>query len=156
MATATRSRHCRWSPSRGRSSSSGCSRYWAPARACVTSTVAAGVLFGACKVAVKALTGLVEHDGLAGLMTPWLLLAAAASFVALFASARSLQVGGAVEVIAVTGAGANLSCIAGGLIVFGDPLAGDAMGVAAQATAFLLVVAAAALMPAPRTQLAAA
>jgi hypothetical protein len=118
--------------------------------------VSAGVLFGVCNVAVKALTGLVDHEGLRGLVTPWLLLAATASFVAFFASARSLQVGGAVEVIAVTGTAANLSCIAGGIIVFGDPVAADALGVTAQVLAFLLVVAASALMPAPRARLAAA
>ena len=118
--------------------------------------VSAGVLFGVCNVAVKALTGMVEHDGLAGLLTPWLLLAATASFVAFFASARSLQIGGAVEVIAVTGTAANLACIGGGIIVFGDPLAGDVLGIVVQATAFMLIIAASALMPAPRARLAAA
>lgn len=118
--------------------------------------VSAGELFGACNVAVKAVTGLVEHDGFR--RTHDALAPACGDRVVrrVLRLARSLQVGGAVEVIAVTGAGADLACIAGGIIVFGDPPAGDAMGLAAQATAFLLVVAAAALMPAPRTQLAAA
>ena len=60
-----------------------------------------------------------------------------------------LQDGEAVEVIAITGTAANISCIAGGIIVFGDPLPGTALGIAVQAVAFVLVVAASALTPAP-------
>src|SRR6266576_2086347 len=57
--------------------------------------------------------------------------------------------GEAVPVIAVTGTAANIAGIAGGIIVFGDPMAGSALGVTLQALAFVLVVVAAALMPAP-------
>ena len=52
-------------------------------------------------------------------------------------------------VIAVTGTAANIAGIAGGIVVFGDPLAGSTAGVVLQALAFVLVVVAAALMPAP-------
>ena len=109
----------------------------------------AGLLFGVCNVAIKALTGLVGHAGPAALVSPWTVVAAAASFLAFFASARSLQIGGAVETIAVTGTAANIAVIAGGIVVFADPVADDALGVAAQACGFLLVITAAALMPAP-------
>ena len=51
--------------------------------------------------------------------------------------------------IAVTGTAANIAGIAGGIIVFGDPMAGSALGVALQALAFVLVIVASALMPAP-------
>ena len=51
--------------------------------------------------------------------------------------------------IALTGAAANVSGIAGGIVVFGDPLPGTAVGVVVQAIAFLLVIVAAALTPAP-------
>lgn len=112
---------------------------------------AAGILFGVCNVAVKALTGLVGIDGVMGLVSPWLLVAAAGSFVAFYASARSLQDGGAVEVIAITGTAANISCIAGGIIVFGDPMPGDAFGIVVQSIAFVLVIVASALTPAPRS-----
>ena len=50
---------------------------------------------------------------------------------------------------AVTGTAANISGIAGGILVFGDPMAGSALGVTVQALAFVLVIVAAALMPAP-------
>ena len=69
---------------------------------------------------------MVGHAGVLGLVSPWLLVAAAGSVAAFYASARSLQDGEAVPVIAITGTAANISCIAGGIIVFGDPLAGDA------------------------------
>ena len=49
----------------------------------------------------------------------------AASIFAFFASARGLQDGEAVPVIAVTGTAANIAGIAGGIVVFGDPMAGE-------------------------------
>jgi len=55
----------------------------------------------------------------------------------------------AVPVIAVTGTAANIAGIAGGIVVFGDPMAGGVLGVTLQALAFVLVVVASALMPAP-------
>ncbi|HEY7621062.1 MAG TPA: hypothetical protein VH834_14900 [Solirubrobacteraceae bacterium] len=110
---------------------------------------ASGILFGVCNVAVKALTGLVGHEGVLGLVSPWLLVAAAGSATAFYASAKSLQDGEAVEVIAITGTAANISCIAGGIIVFGDPMPGTVLGIVVQAFAFVLVVTASALTPAP-------
>ncbi len=111
---------------------------------------AAGILFGVCNVGVKALTGLAAADGvLAVALSPWLFLALGTSVVAFYTSARSLQVGEAVAVIAITGTAANISCIAGGILVFGDPLPSDAVGIALQALAFVLVIVASALTPAP-------
>ena len=110
---------------------------------------ASGILFGVCNVGVKALSGMVGEEGLVGLVSPWLLLAAAGSATAFYASARSLQDGDAVPVIAITGTAANISCIAGGIIVFGDPLPGTTVGIVVQAVAFLLVIVASALTPAP-------
>jgi drug/metabolite transporter (DMT)-like permease len=110
---------------------------------------AAGVLFGVSDVAIKALTGLFGLDGMMGLLSPWLLVAILASIAAFYASARGLQDGEAVPVIAVTGTAANVSCIAGGILVFGDPLPGDAFGIVLQSVAFVLIVVAAALTPAP-------
>ena len=112
---------------------------------------ASGILFGVCNVAVKALTGLVGHEGFMGLVSPWLIVAAAGSATAFYASAKSLQDGHAVEVIAITGTAANIACIAGGIIVFGDPMPGTVLGIVLQAFAFVLVVAASALTPAPRS-----
>jgi hypothetical protein len=109
---------------------------------------ASGVLFGVSDIAIKALTGLVG-GGIAGLLSPWLLVAALASVAAFYASARGLQDGAAVPVIATTGTAANVSCIAGGIIVFGDPMPGDALGVIVQVAAFAMVCVAAFLTPAP-------
>jgi hypothetical protein len=76
-------------------------------------------------------------------------IAVAGSATAFYASARSLQTGDAVAVIAITGTAANIATIAGGLIVFGDPLPGDTLGIVVQAVAFVLVIVASALTPAP-------
>jgi drug/metabolite transporter (DMT)-like permease len=111
---------------------------------------ASGILFGVSDTAIKALTGITGAHGLLGLvLSPWLMVAVLASIVAFYASARGLQDGEAVPVIAVTGTAANIAGIAGGIIVFGDPMAGSPLGVVLQALAFVLVVVASALMPAP-------
>ena len=111
---------------------------------------ASGVLFGVSDTSIKALTGITAAHGIIGLaLSPWLAVAVIASIVAFYASARGLQDGEAVPVIAVTGTAANIAGIAGGIIVFGDPMPASPIGVALQALAFLLVVVAAALMPAP-------
>ena len=110
---------------------------------------AAGILFGVSDVAIKALTGAVGAQGVAGLASPWLLTCIAASVIAFFASARGLQKGDAVPVITTTSAAANVTAIAGGLSVFGDPLPGTTVGIVVQVFAFALVIAAAALTPAP-------
>lgn len=111
---------------------------------------AAGLLFGVSDVALKALTGLVAADGLRGLVTtPWSAVAVAASIAAFYASAKALQEGEAVPVIAFTSTAANVAGVAGGIIVFGDPLPGDWLGAVLQGLAFALVIVAAALTPAP-------
>jgi len=111
---------------------------------------AAGILFGVSDTAIKALTGITAAHGLMGLLlSPWLAVAVLASIVAFYASARALQDGDAVPVIAVTGTAANIAGIAGGIVVFRDPMAASTAGVVLQATAFVLVIVASALMPAP-------
>jgi drug/metabolite transporter (DMT)-like permease len=111
---------------------------------------AAGILFGVSDVGIKAMTGLVGAEGaVPAFLSPWFAVAIIASVAAFYASARGLQDGDAVPVIAVTGTAANISCIAGGILVFGDPIPGDALGIVVQAAAFLMVIVASALTPAP-------
>ena len=112
---------------------------------------AAGVLFGVSDVAIKALTGIAGSEGLMGvLMSPWLGVTIAASVVAFYSSARGLQDGDAVPVIAITGTAANVASVAAGIIVFGDPLPGSTFGIVLQGLAFVLIIIASALTPAPR------
>jgi drug/metabolite transporter (DMT)-like permease len=108
---------------------------------------AAGVLFGVSDVAIKALTGL--SGPLAVVASPWLLVAILASIVAFYTSARGLQDGEAVPVIASTSTAANVSCIIGGIVVFGDPMPSDLLGITLQLFAFVLVVVAAVVTPPP-------
>ena len=111
---------------------------------------AAGILFGVSDVGIKAITGLVGAEGwLPAFASPWFGVAIIASVAAFYASAKGLQDGDAVPVIAVTGTAANISCIAGGILVFGDPIPGDAVGIVVQAAAFVMVIVASALTPAP-------
>src|ERR1700742_4269845 len=83
---------------------------------------AAGILFGVSDVAIKAMSGLVGDHGVLGLLSPWLLICVAASVAAFYASAKGLQDGDPVPVIAITGTAANIAGVIGGVIVFGDPL----------------------------------
>jgi drug/metabolite transporter (DMT)-like permease len=108
---------------------------------------AAGVLFGVSDVAIKALTGM--HGALEIVTSPWLAVTITASIVAFYASARGLQDGEAVPVIAATSTAANVSTILGGIIVFGDPMPHDTVGICLQAFAFVLVVVAALVTPPP-------
>ena len=110
---------------------------------------AAGILFGVSDVAIKALTTSVGEDGALGLVSPWLATCVVASVIAFYASARGLQKGEAVPVITLTSAAANVSAISGGILVFGDPMRTDPLGVVIQSVAFVLVIVAAALTPAP-------
>src|SRR3954454_8966184 len=108
---------------------------------------AAGVLFGVGDVALKALTGAAGDGLLALALSPWLPVAGIASVLAFLASARGFQEGDAVPVIATTSIAANLTCIIGGIVVFGDALAAGVL-LAVQLMAFVLVAASALLTPA--------
>ncbi len=110
---------------------------------------ASGILFGVSDIAIKALSGMVGAHGLTGLLSPWLLVTVAASIVAFFTSASSLQDSAPVPVIAVTSTAATVSGIVGGIVVFGDPLPANVVGMLVECTAFVLVVFAAWLTPAP-------
>jgi drug/metabolite transporter (DMT)-like permease len=110
---------------------------------------AAGILFGVSDVAIKALTGSVGDLGFAGLLSPWLLTCILASVIAFYACAGGLQKGEAVPVITLTSAAANVTAISGGILVFGDPMPNDPVGIVLQSFAFVLVIVAAALTPAP-------
>ena len=81
--------------------------------------------------------------------SPWLAVTIVASIVAFYASASGLQKAEAVPVITLTSAAANISAIGGGIIVFGDPMPSDALGIVVQSLAFVLVIVAAALTPGP-------
>jgi hypothetical protein len=110
---------------------------------------ASGILFGVSDIGLKALTGLLGAHGLLGLASPWLAVTVGASIVAFFSSAKALQDGQAVPVIAITSTAANVSGIVGGLVVFGDPFPSSAVGIAFQALAFALVIVAAWFTPSP-------
>jgi len=111
--------------------------------------VAAGALFGVSDVAIKWLTEAAPGP-LLGLVSPWTLTALIAGVIAFFASARSLQIGKAVEVIALTSVAANLSAIFGGIVVFHEPIGSGPLEIGARLLAFCFVIAGAAMMPGPQ------
>ncbi len=107
--------------------------------------LAAGALFGVSDVAIKYLT---HAEGvLYGLVSPWTATALLAGAIAFYASARSLQLGPGVEVIALTSVAANLVAITGGILVFHEPIGSGPLATGARFLAFCLVIVGAALMP---------
>ena len=107
--------------------------------------LAAGALFGVSDVAIKYLTH--AEGALHGLLSPWTATALLAGTIAFYASARSLQVGPGVEVIALTAVAANLAAIIGGILVFDEPIGSGPLAIGARFVAFCLVILGAALMP---------
>jgi hypothetical protein len=117
-------------------------------RAGVIFGASAGLLWGASDVSIKGASGSLGH-GLALIIHPLVWVIIIASMIGLLVSAKSLQLGDPVPVIAVTSVAANAVTITAGPIVFGDPLPSDSIGLIARLLAFGLVIAAAALTPAP-------
>jgi uncharacterized membrane protein len=111
----------------------------------------AGILWGASDVAIKALSGTLDELGIGVLVHPLAFVILVLSLYGLIVSTRSLQRGRAVPVIAITASAANITTIAAGPIVFGEPMPGDAFQMTVRLAAFALVVTAAALTPPPRT-----
>jgi drug/metabolite transporter (DMT)-like permease len=109
---------------------------------------AAGALFGVSDIAIKFLVDDIA-SGVLELISPWTAAALIASVVAFYASARGLQIGPGVEVIAMTSVAANLTAIVGGILVFRDPIGSGAVEIIGRMLAFCLVIAGAALIPAP-------
>jgi hypothetical protein len=109
----------------------------------------AGLLWGGSDVSIKALSGSLDERGIGVLAHPLALTILVLSLLGLLVSARSLQIGRPVAVIAVTSATANVVTIAAGPLVFGEPVPDDPAGMAMRILAFTLVIVAAALTPPP-------
>jgi drug/metabolite transporter (DMT)-like permease len=109
---------------------------------------AAGVLFALAGVAIKGLTGAGGVSLL--VLAPWIALTMVAGIGAQYAAAAALQRGGAIETIGLIGLIANAAQIAGGVLVFGDPLAASPLGLLLQGSAFAMVCASALLIPGRR------
>jgi drug/metabolite transporter (DMT)-like permease len=111
--------------------------------------IAAGFLFTVSHVGIKAISHHSEGGVLAVLATPFPYLVIACGIVAFFASARSLQIGDGVAVIAVTSIASNASAMPAGVLVFADSLGPDALTIAGRVISFVVVIVAAAMIPAP-------
>ena len=112
--------------------------------------VSAGLFWAASDTSIKALSDQLGDDSAVAILTsPLALVIALASFAGMVVSARSLQIGKAVPVIALTSVAANVFTIAAGPIVFEEPLPDSPLALTVRMLAFALVIVAAALTPAP-------
>jgi drug/metabolite transporter (DMT)-like permease len=106
----------------------------------------AGTLFALAGIAIKGLTG---ASGMSvAVIAPWVGFTVLCGVLAQYTTVAALQRGGAIETIGLIGLMANATQIAGGVLVFGDPLSADPLGLALQATAFGMVCLSALLLPA--------
>lgn len=104
-----------------------------------------GTLFAVAGVAIKGLTGEAAAPVL--LVGPWIGAIVLTGALAQYSAVAALQRGGAIETIGVMGLVANAAQIAGGVLVFGDPIASGPLGISLQGTAFALVCLSALLLP---------
>jgi multidrug transporter EmrE-like cation transporter len=111
--------------------------------------VSAGLLWAGSDVTIKALSGKWEDTGIAVLVHPFAFVIVSLSLIGLLVSARSLQLGPVVSVIALTSATANVLTIAAGPTIFGEPLPDDPLALIVRLAAFALVITAAAMTPPP-------
>lgn len=115
------------------------------ARRGVLLAVLAGTLIAFAGVAIKGLFGAGEVS--VAVLAPWIALTVACGVMAQYAVVAALQGGQAIETIGLIGLVANATQIAGGVLVFGDPLSADPLGIGLQATAFGMVCGSALLLP---------
>ncbi|WP_272477667.1 hypothetical protein [Baekduia alba] len=114
--------------------------------------VGAGLLWGGSDVTIKAASGELLDHWLWALLTPQAAVITALSLIGLVVSARSLQLGPAVAVIAITSAAANVVTIAAGPLVFDEPLPDGTLALIARLVGFVAVIAGAVLTPGPAEQ----
>ncbi len=111
--------------------------------------IAAGLLWGASDVAIKAQSGRLGDLGALVLVRPLALVILVLSLVGLVVSARSLQLGPTVAVIAITTTAANFVTISAGPLIFSEPLPRSTALLVLRILAFVLVIVAAGLTPGP-------
>jgi drug/metabolite transporter (DMT)-like permease len=105
----------------------------------------AGTLIAFAGIAIKGLFG-VGAASLA-LIAPWVALIVVCGALAQYTTVAALQRGQAIEAIGLIGLVANAGQIAAGVLVFGDPLSANPLGIALQGVAFAMVCASALLLP---------
>jgi uncharacterized membrane protein len=110
--------------------------------------VSAGLLWAGSDITIKALSAHTD-EGIAVVVHPFAFVILVLSLIGLLVSARSLQLGPVVPVIALTSATANALTIAAGPVVFREPLPDGAGALIVRVAAFALVITAAALTPPP-------
>ena len=121
----------------------------ATSRRATVLAVSAGLLWAASDTSIKALSSHLSKLGIGVLVHPLAFVVLVASLIGLLISARSLQLGDAVPVIALTSAAANVTTILAGPIVFDEPLPSGEFALIVRLVAFVLVIVAAALTPPP-------
>jgi drug/metabolite transporter (DMT)-like permease len=112
----------------------------------------AGTLIAFAGIAIK---GLLGAGGVSvAILVPWIGLTALCGALAQYATVAALQKGQAIETIGLIGLVANATQIAGGVLIFGDPLSADPLGLILQVMAFAMVCASALLLPSRAGRLA--
>lgn len=112
--------------------------------------IAAGVMLGAGRVSTKGLLETVpQHAGVADyLASPFLYITIVIYALGVWAQTVAFQRGEAVNAISLLVASTSVVPILAGLVVFHDPLPGDALGLILRLAGFVLVLGGAAMLAA--------
>src|SRR3954463_2990024 len=102
---------------------------WQTAAGASLVAAAAGLLWGASDVSIKALSGTFGDRGVAVLIHPLALIILLLSLYGLLVSTRSLQRWRGVPGVPTPAPAANVGTIAAGPIVFGEPMPAGTLGV---------------------------
>jgi len=113
--------------------------------------ISAGLLWAGSDITIKALSNHTDL-GLLLIVHPFAFVILIWSLAGLLVSAKSLQLGPVVPVIAITSATANIITIAAGPTIFQEPLPEDTAALLVRLAAFALVITAAALTPPPGSE----
>jgi hypothetical protein len=113
--------------------------------------VSAGLLWAGSDITIKALSN-HSDAGLLVVIHPFAFIILIWSLTGLLVSAKSLQLGPVVPVIAITSATANIITIAAGPTIFQEPLPEDTGALLIRLAAFALVITAAAMTPPPGSE----
>ena len=113
--------------------------------------VSAGLLWAGSDITIKAISNHTDM-GVLVIFHPFAYVILIWSLVGLLVSAKSLQLGPAVPVIAITSATANIITIAAGPTIFREPLPEDTGTLLVRLAAFGLVIVAAAMTPPPGSE----
>jgi hypothetical protein len=109
-------------------------------RSAVTQAIAAGIFYGIADGAIKAVATGWRHVGASALASPWIAVAAVATFAGFLCFQRALRDGDAVSAISLMTTLAAVAALVCGVLAFGESLGTTPAALAIHVTAIVIVL----------------